>query len=546
MRILSIESIGTLDVFLRDLSEMKRKQSLAIIILLFVLTVCLCGCGDKLLDPTQIGRFRPVPAVNVILDSLGVAEETPSPWETAEDPKPIDIIPIEADYVLGPGDVIRIDIFELLVEGGRFVSDYRITETGKISIPIVGTVQAAGFTESQLEDEIARILSPGILIEPSVSVIMMQTQHRVFTIRGQAVPRPGRYPIARHDYRLNDALAESQVATQFNVSYVYVSRALTGKEQMSEPAVESVAPAERRIIEGPEPEKLIIPEEEMMEIIAPRAQCQPDNRLIITSAEMVTDEELADLALPEGFDSPERQDENARPSERETIDKPIIAENTGRVEWVFQDGRWVPIQIGGPGPAERKLKPEVKSPEPLAQKLPEEFDWEQVESGGLQTRVIRIPTDKLSGGDPRYNIVIRPGDSIHIPVDVIGEYFVMGNTNSTGAVRMDGRPLTLRMAIAAAGGLGPLAWPKRVEVTRRIGKKKEMTVMVDLDKIASGEQPDFFIKPLDTINVGTHPTARWRAVLRNAFRATYGFGFIYDRNFADRDFGTRRPIPHWF
>jgi hypothetical protein len=106
--------------------------------------------------------------------------------------------------------------------------------------------------------------------------------------------------------------------------------------------------------------------------------------------------------------------------------------------------------------------------------------------------------------------------------------------------------MTLKMAVAAAGGLGPLAWPKRCEVTRRIGKNKEETVLVDLDKIAQGEEPDFFIKPNDLINVGTHATARWRAVLRNSFRATYGFGFIYDRNFADRDYGTSRPIPDIF
>ena len=102
--------------------------------------------------------------------------------------------------------------------------------------------------------------------------------------------------------------------------------------------------------------------------------------------------------------------------------------------------------------------------------------------------------------------------------------------------------MTLKMAIAAAGGLGPLAWPKRCEVTRRVGKNKEETVLVDLDKIAQGEEPDFFIKPNDLINVGTHPTARFRAVLRNSFRATYGFGFIYDRNFGAREFGLRHPL----
>jgi len=47
--------------------------------------------------------------------------------------------------------------------------------------------------------------------------------------------------------------------------------------------------------------------------------------------------------------------------------------------------------------------------------------------------------------------------------------------------------------------------------------------------------------------VGTHATARWRAILRNAFRATYGFGFVYDRNFAYRDYYETNfnPITPW-
>ena len=68
--------------------------------------------------------------------------------------------------------------------------------------------------------------------------------------------------------------------------------------------------------------------------------------------------------------------------------------------------------------------------------------------------------------------------------------------------------------------------------------------MVNLDKIAMGEQPDFFIKPNDLVNVGTHPTARWRAVLRNAFQASYGFGLTYDRNFVypSSAYGTASPL----
>ena len=62
--------------------------------------------------------------------------------------------------------------------------------------------------------------------------------------------------------------------------------------------------------------------------------------------------------------------------------------------------------------------------------------------------------------------------------------------------------------------------------------------MIDLEKIFNGTQPDFFIKQNDWINVGIHGTSRRLAVLRNVFRTTYSFGFIYDRNLSDKDFRT--------
>jgi len=138
-----------------------------LVLLLSALTVYLAGCGDKFFDPTQVGRFRPVPAVNVILESLGVAEETPSEWEGAEDPKPVDVIPYEIDYTLAPGDLVRIAIFELQQENAMFVGEYIITESGKISVPEVGIVEAVGLTEAQLEEELKQILSCLLYTSPS-------------------------------------------------------------------------------------------------------------------------------------------------------------------------------------------------------------------------------------------------------------------------------------------------------------------------------------------------------------------------------------------
>jgi len=523
------------------------------VVFLLVLSICAVGCGDKFWDPTQIGRFKPVPAVNIILDSLGVAEETPAAWENGEEPKPADVVAYDTDYVFGPGDTVVISVFELFQEGQQYVNRFTVTETGKISIPDVGVVNAAGLTESQLEEEIKQILTPNILKEPSVSVVLETSQSRMFSILGNGVSRPGRYNIPRYDYRLTDALAIGGGISQFNISYIYVSRPITGEEAPAEKAAPS-AETPKTTTENAVPENKPIPgnkpQDEMLDVIAPMAKRRQGagSDIVITSTEMATADELAEAALPEKLQSADSSSasptsdthlstsNSGAPDENQA---PSNVAKEGRIEWIFQDGRWIPVQIGEPKPTQ---EPVEQPKQPQVTKEPALTGWDQIGAGGSQRRVIKIPADKLLGGDPRYNIVLKSGDNIHVPVDIIGEFCIMGNVNAQGFVNITGRPMTLKMAVAAAGGLGQLAWPKNCEVVRRIGKKREEIVMVDLDKIAMGEQPDFFIKPNDLVNVGTHPTARWRAALRNAFRATYGFGMIYDRNFADRDFGTAKPF----
>ncbi len=535
----------------------RRKMNKQNIIGFFLISLCVFltqGCGDKFLDPVQVGRFRPTPAVNVILDSLGVAEEPPSTWEGAEEPKPIDLMVMETDYVFGVGDVVQISIFELFQENVVFASQYLVTETGKISIPEVGVIEVAGFTETQLEEEIKQILSPAILKDPSVTVSLVSSQKRTFSILGNGVPRPDRYFIPRYDFRLNDALASAGGINQFNISYVYVTRKVTGEEQELYDVQQDQS--------QPENEMLNVPvDEDLLEIIAPRVQNRQANELVISSAEFITDKELEAAALPDGFDADNFDQEKGQKNDlNESVSgKDYSANNQamqkstnqsadqGRIEWIFREGKWVPMKVGEPqGRMPEQQEKVAQVPDRKEAPAVEDFDWDEIGTGGVQTRVIKIPADKLAGGDPRYNIVIRPGDTIQVPVDIIGEFYIMGNVNFQGTINLTGRPMTLKMAIASAGGLGPLAWPKKCEIIRRISKDREQIVMVDLDKIFSGEQPDFYIKPNDIINIGTHSTSRWRAVLRNAFRATYGFGFVYDRNFADRDYGTSRPFPNWF
>jgi polysaccharide export outer membrane protein len=527
---------------------MRKINASRLVIATVVVVSLLTGCSKDYLDPSQIGRFRPIPAVNLILDSLGVAEEAASAYEGAEEPRPSDVVPYERDYTFGAGDTIRIQIFELLQEGYAYVDNFIVNESGNISIPEIGQIQAAGMTENQLEDEIRNALSPGILKNPSVTVLLEQSENRVFSILGDGISNPNRYLIPRNDFRLLDALAVAGSAQQFNVSYVYVSRKITPQEQLGNiPA--SDQQANTQSINANESFQQDVNDNQMLEVIEPSIM---SDQLVVSHAEMATEEELEKLAAPEEI----AQNDTAGklPVSNEM---PQVEQGGSDIEWTFKDGRWVPVSNGKEetvqplAQSQQNQNPQqeqatVPMPPTGENALPDKYAMGDLSAVTFQNRVIKIPKDKLFGGDPRYNIIIRPGDTITVQLDVVGEYYILGNVNNQGIVNLTGRPMTLKMAIAAAGGLGPLAWPKKCEVIRRVGEKKEEIVMVDLEKIANGTQPDFFIKPNDVINVGTHGVSRYLAVLRNAFRATYGFGFIYDRNFGNRPMGFDTPLSPFF
>ena len=149
-----------------------------------------------------------------------------------------------------------------------------------------------------------------------------------------------------------------------------------------------------------------------------------------------------------------------------------------------------------------------------------------------EQRVIRIPIRELRSGQLQFNIVIRPGDLIFVPEPITGEFYMGGHVQRTGPYSLTGRKITLKQAIVSAGMFDQVAIPGRSEIIRRIGTDKEAYVRIDLDKVFAGEQPDVYLKPNDIVMVGTNVIAPFIAAFRNGFRITYGFGFLYDINYA--------------
>ena len=185
--------------------------------------------------------------------------------------------------------------------------------------------------------------------------------------------------------------------------------------------------------------------------------------------------------------------------------------------WTYVDGQWVKAQTTT-DPTESV---QVETPRKL-----------------MAQRVLKVPVQPLLAGSADLNLVIRPGDVIHLPTARSGLIYMAGAIARPGPYNLpnEGR-LTLLRAIDAAGGLNGIAIPERVDLTRVIGEGKQATIRLNLRAIAEQTQPDFYLKGDDRINIGTNFWATPLAVIRNGFRFSYGFGFILDRNFAGNVFG---------
>jgi polysaccharide export outer membrane protein len=94
-----------------------------------------------------------------------------------------------AAFVIGPEDVIEVAVWGT-PEVTRTVP---VRPDGKISLPLVNDIQAAGLTPIQLREALTKALTPYIP-EPAVSVLVREIHSFKVTVIGQ-VKTPGRYEL---------------------------------------------------------------------------------------------------------------------------------------------------------------------------------------------------------------------------------------------------------------------------------------------------------------------------------------------------------------
>ena len=433
---------------------LKRAASVSLLALCAALA---CGCNiNSLGDPSEmfpdVHHSLQKPIYTSLSSLDGSIDDPEDDFFNATDVKPIDSLTIPNDYKIGKGDLLNITVNDVMGLGVETTKQTRVTESGNITMNLLGQIHAEGLTEDELQRAIADAYKAGQIIPNAlVTVYTIEARARTFSALG-AVGAPGEYAILKADTRLLDALVLMKDVAQ-TTDEIFIIRQLR---------------------EDPNPGAT-----------APRTNSGPAQQPM-------------------------------RPGSSSGIEP--------RSDAGFKTGRPVFLQTQGGGAA----APITPAPAPAS---PAPFTF-VTPTGPTETRTIRVPLNPLRSGNLKYNIVIRPHDLIIAPNPVLGEYYIGGHVQRGGVYGIPFKKITLKQAVIAANMLDGLAIPQRTELIRRIGPAREAFVRVDLNAIFSGTQPDIFLKGNDQVLVGTNLLAPLIADLRNGFRITYGFGFLYDRNYA--------------
>ena len=90
------------------------------------------------------------------------------------------------EYAIGEGDLLKISVYA----NPDLTTETRVSGEGKITFPLIGEIVVNGLTVTELEKKIAQLLENGYVINPHVSVFIMEYKSKKVTVLGEFT-RPG-------------------------------------------------------------------------------------------------------------------------------------------------------------------------------------------------------------------------------------------------------------------------------------------------------------------------------------------------------------------
>jgi protein involved in polysaccharide export with SLBB domain len=132
---------------------------------------------------------------------------------------PLNLVPVTPDYVVGPGDELRIQVWGQVTLNGR----YTVDRSGNIYIPQVGTLQVAGIQFAQLQDHLKTQMTR-VFRNFDLNVNMGQLRSIQVFVVGQA-HRPGSYTISSLSTVTNALFATGGPTPQGSMRHIQLKRA---------------------------------------------------------------------------------------------------------------------------------------------------------------------------------------------------------------------------------------------------------------------------------------------------------------------------------
>ena len=555
----------------RAWDKMRRWLDLIAVVVLGAGLVACGGCAQvqdamathswQWLSPGSVIAPPPRAQFTPILTELGAADSQQVVLSEASEPTEADLVYSDSDYVIGPEDVLDVSIMDLFEEGRETAIRRAVTPSGLLSIPeYPRQIRAEGLTTVELEKAIkAAYEKAEILRKPTVQVTVFAQRSAAYTVisPGQG---GGRYSISQKGMTLLDALAPvGGLASNPTVTYIYVYRgaqpvrehteeeaaeeapapeSAMSREASSAPGAGEAGPGAGSSVVAPAAPGIRAPglpqKQDVFNVAVPGAPAAPASGPGNAPTTLPDRKSVMDVVVP-GVGGVAAPADMGRFSEMgaATASGPV---SRGAGRWEFRDGQWVQAgQASGPDAA-RSAATNRSDAKPAAAPAPgakgdDPFGWSDTDRTSKR-RVIAIHVKRLLDNDRKMNIVVRDKDIIRIPEPLSGEFYVAGEVARPGVYSLTGRQITIKMALTAAGNPQGLPDPRNAILYRRLEGNQEMVMPVNVEAIFKGEEPDMYLRPDDIIAVGSSPRAYWLSIVRYAFRLTYGFGFIYDRNFA--------------
>lgn len=138
-----------------------------------------------------------------------------------------DLVAPERPSLIGPLDTIYVDIFGV----PDLSRELQVDASGKISLPLVGTLDAGGKTADELSNAIEGALRGRYVRDPQATINIRSAVSQVATVDGQVV-EPGLYPVT-NQMTLLRAIASAKGLTEFAKEDDVVILRKVGGQQMA-------------------------------------------------------------------------------------------------------------------------------------------------------------------------------------------------------------------------------------------------------------------------------------------------------------------------